>query len=33
VPEVIEQTWDDLAYLRKAVPDVNVPGPASTTQP
>jgi sugar phosphate isomerase/epimerase len=33
VPEVIEQTREDLAYLRKAVPDVNAPTPSATTQP
>ena len=33
VPEVIEQTREDLAYLRKVVPDANVPGAAPSTQP
>ncbi|MGB7158274.1 MAG: TIM barrel protein, partial [Tepidisphaeraceae bacterium] len=33
VPEVIEQTRADLAYLRRAVPDANVPGAAPTTRP
>ncbi|MDQ3440831.1 MAG: sugar phosphate isomerase/epimerase [Planctomycetota bacterium] len=32
VPELIEQTREDLAYLRKAVLDANVPSPAPTTR-
>ena len=31
VPELIEQTRADLAYLRKVVPDANVPTPAQTS--